>query len=143
MIIYSTKYFNIESREKPHIAREDGGHLIINSIAHRDTLEDLTDQEAKELMRLIIAAGKAMKAGLAKSGIELWNINYQCNANFNKVFHFHLYGRSVNAKQHPKNTCIQHGPTHEEFKKQIANLTPLTPEDILNIKNELKKIWEK
>ncbi len=143
MIIYESKHFIVESREKPHIDRLDGGHVVINPKIHRDTLEDLNSDEADELMRLMIATGKAMRAGLGKSGIELWNINYQCNANFNRTFHFHLYGRSVNAKQHPIHTCIQHGPTYDEFKRQIEGLMPLTEEDILNIRAELVKIWEK
>lgn len=137
MLIFESKYFTIESKDKPHIDRLDGGHIVINPKTHRDSITDLTKEESLELVSLIIATGKAMKNGLAKSGIELWNINYQSNANFNKTFHFHLYGRSINAKQHPINTCIQHGPTLEEFKKQIEGLNPLTLEDVENIKNQL------
>lgn len=137
MLIFESKYFTVESKDKPHIDRLDGGHIVITPKEHKDSIIDLNLEESQELIKLIIACGKAMKLGLAKSGIELWNINYQSNANFNKTFHFHLYGRSVNARQHPINTCINHGPTFEEFKKQIEGLNPLTFEDVENIKSQL------
>lgn len=138
--IYETTNFILEARELAHIDRLDGGHLVIAPKVHKDDITQLTPSEATEFINLTILAGKAMKIGLQKSGIDIQMINYQINGNFNKSFHLHLYGRSTNAKIQKYGNCIQHGPTKELFIEQIKKLTPLNDEDIKNIKDAIDKI---
>lgn len=138
--IYETTNFILEVRELAHIDRLDGGHLVIAPKVHKDDIKQLAPDEATEFINLTILAGKAMKVGLQKSGIDIQMINYQINGNFNKSFHLHLYGRSTHAKIQKYGNCIQHGPTKELFIEQIKKLTPLNEADIKNIKDAIKHI---
>ena len=104
-IIYETDNFTVCMPGKPHIPREDGGHLIISSKNKQYSSRcDLSPREAMELMRLTMLTGEAMKAGLKSRGIELIRINYQENGNWahksNRlpVLHVHLYGRTADSK---------------------------------------------
>jgi diadenosine tetraphosphate (Ap4A) HIT family hydrolase len=97
-IIYETKNFILESHEQPEIDRREGGHMKISP--KRDIVDrtELRPNEAIELMRFTIVAGKAMVIGMAKSGITIGRINYQDNGNWKPHFHIHLYGRAIDAK---------------------------------------------
>jgi len=97
MIIAETKNFILESHPRPEISRTDGGHLVINpKIAVKDRTE-LSVELAKEMASLSHIAGRSMKSGLAKRGIELGRINYQDNGNWRQDLHLHLYGRAIDA----------------------------------------------
>jgi diadenosine tetraphosphate (Ap4A) HIT family hydrolase len=139
-LIYETQNFLIESHDKPHVSREDGGHI---KISPKDKVGDVTQlslEQGKEFMKLIMVTGEAMETVMKKQGIELGRINYQMNANFHHSLHMHLYGRGLNAVRQKFGNVLQHGPTREEFNQQIASCTPLTEEDVREIRNEIGKL---
>lgn len=141
-LIYETQNFLVESHDKPHVSREDGGHI---KISPKDTVRDVTQlslEKGKEFMKLIMVTGEAMETVMKKQGIELGRINYQMNANFHHSLHMHLYGRALDAVQQKFGNVLQHGPTREEFNQQIANCTPLTAEDISEIRKEIEKLLQ-
>ncbi len=104
-IIYETKNFVVCVPNKPHISREDGGHIWIRAkeryVSDRTSL---TPSEAIEVMRLTMLVGEAMVLGMKDRGVQIERINYQENGNWaylnntKPVFHIHLYGRTKNAK---------------------------------------------
>ena len=103
-VIYKTENFIVFVPEKPHISREDGGHLCIASTNSKYLSRlDLTMDEAYEFIRLSMIVGEAMIRGLAKRGIRIGRINYQENGNWaflrdeKPFFHLHLYGRVENS----------------------------------------------
>lgn len=132
-IIYETKNFKLESHERPEVDRLEGGHMKIS--AKRDVTDrtELTPEEAIELMRLTIIAGKAMKKGMAKSGVEIGRINYQDNGNWNPHLHIHLYGRAIDAKIQKYGDPIISG--HQ------ASFNKLSNDDINAIKSEMDLLF--
>ena len=102
--IYETDNFKVDTRDKPHITRADGGHLIINPKRKVSTRQELSASEAIELMKLTMIVGEAMTIAMNNRGVDIGRINYQDNGNWS-VFkpegpppHIHLYGRAKSAK---------------------------------------------
>jgi len=128
-IIYETKNFILESHERPEVDRLEGGHMKISP--KRDIVDrtELTPEEAIELIRFTIVAGKAMIKGMAESGVKIGRINYQDNGNWNPHFHIHLYGRAVDAKIQKYGDPIISG--HQDKFSKLSN------EDVNEIKAEI------
>ena len=117
-IIYETKNFKVCIPNKPHVSREDGGHIRIKPIINEyESRLDLPINEAIE------------------------RVNYQDNGNWaflkNKKphFHIHLYGRTRNSKVQPFGESLFFPNPETDF---YDNFEPFNEEDILEIKNEIK-----
>lgn len=75
--IFESKNFIVTPHPRPEIDRLDGGHIVINPKVKVLDRQALTPDQAKELMRLTILVGEAMKRYYKSLGIELHRINYQ------------------------------------------------------------------
>lgn len=144
-IIYETENFLVQSAEAPLIDRNDGGHITIDPKFPVSTRQQLTSQQAIELMRLTIAAGEAMTTVMNKHGVDIGRINYQDNGNW-AVFkpegpqlHYHIYGRAKSAVHQPYGQTL-HFPHKDEFPELYKNLTPLTTADVQVIKEEIIRL---
>ena len=89
----------------PHIAREDGGHIVIVCKNYSDvSYEDIPEEIAIELSILSRLTGSALKKALIKDNIEVGIVNYQINGNWSvntdkkDPLHLHVYGRAKNSK---------------------------------------------
>jgi diadenosine tetraphosphate (Ap4A) HIT family hydrolase len=139
--IYQTRNFIVESAEKPHITRTDGGHIkIVPKIRIIDRTQ-LTAKQAIEFMRLTMVAGEAMAKGLQQQGIDIGRINYQDMSNWSvfsaegPYFHLHLYGRAKNAKIQKYGDAV-HLPQRETgFYDKFE---PLNKEDIIQVKKQIE-----
>lgn len=96
--IFESINFIVEPHPRPEVDRLDGGHIVINPKVKIEDRQQLTPDQAKELMRLTILVGEAMKRYYKTLGIELHRINYQDNGNWRPEQHYHLYGRAKTAK---------------------------------------------
>ncbi|OGM28187.1 hypothetical protein A2801_04105 [Candidatus Woesebacteria bacterium RIFCSPHIGHO2_01_FULL_41_10] len=135
--IYSGKYFNVLTLDRPHITRADGGHLVIVPKREIEDRTELTQEEAQELMKLSIAFGKAMKIALNKRGIDIERINYQENGNWVPKMHLHLYGRARLAKTQKFGEALHFPKPETGF---YDNNVPLDEKDINEIKKEAEKL---
>jgi diadenosine tetraphosphate (Ap4A) HIT family hydrolase len=141
--IYQTRNFIVESAEKPHITRTDGGHIkIVPKIRITDRTQ-LTAKQAIEFMRLTMVVGEAMTKGLQQQGIDIGRINYQDMGNWSvfspegPYFHLHLYGRAKDAKIQKYGDAV-HLPQRETgFYDKFE---PLNNEDIIQIKKQIELI---
>lgn len=103
-IIFQTENFIVEAVEKPHVSRDDGGHIKISPKIRLVDRTELSPKLAIEVMRLTMIVGEAMTKGLNKRGVNIGRINYQDNGNWSVLrpdgpyFHIHLYGRAKSAK---------------------------------------------
>ena len=104
-IIYETANFVIFIPQKPHVSREEGGHLCITSKKEQISSRlDLSPQLAKEFIRLSMLTGEAMVLGLAERNIAVARVNYQENGNWAFLkdeppfFHLHIYGRTKDSR---------------------------------------------
>lgn len=59
-LIYQTENFIVDAVDKPHIDRDDGGHIKISPKERLTDRQALSSELAIELMRLTIVAGEAM-----------------------------------------------------------------------------------
>jgi len=129
-LIYETKNFTIDSKDRPEVDRLEGGHIIINP---KKTLEDrqqLSPEHAIEMMRLSVIAGDALKKAMTIQGVNIGRINYQDNGNWSPRLHIHIYGRAKDAKMQKYGDPII--PGHKpEYK-------PLNQEDITEIKKQIE-----
>ena len=137
VLIYSSKYFNVVTLNKPHIARMDGGHLVIFPKREVEDRTQLTREESQELMKLSITFGKAMKHALNQNGVDVARINYQENGNWHPRMHLHLYGRAKSAKiqKFGEALCFPKPETGFYDKNK-----PLIDDDINKIKEKAKNI---
>lgn len=143
-IIYQTKNFVVNAAKRPHITREDGGHIVISPQVRMIDRQRLTPKEAVELMRLTIIVGEAMATGMNRNGIDVGRINYQDNGNWSvfkaegPYLHVHLYGRAKSAKiQKYGQAC--HFPHKEEDPDFYKDNEPLNQEDIQTIRADIER----
>jgi len=130
-IIFETENFLVQSAESPLVDRRDGGHITIDPKFKIAARQDLTPQQAIELMRLTIVAGEAMTYVMNQHGVDIGRINYQDNGNWS-VFkpegpqlHYHLYGRAKSATQqkYGQTLYMPHKDEHPEYYAQLQKLT--------------------
>ncbi len=135
MKIYETENFILESKEKPEISREEGGHIVISPKREIKDRTELIPKEAVELMRFTIISGKAFKSAMGKQGVEISRINYQENGNWNPRLHIHLYGRAKDAKSQKFGEPF--APGNKPGYKQ------LTQDDVELIRFEIEELFKR
>jgi len=139
--IYQTDNFIVEAFEKPHVDRQDGGHIKIYPIKPILDRTELTPQLAIEFIRLTMLIGDAMKRAMTNRGIEITRVNYQDMGNWafkkNKqpVFHMHIYGRARCAKFQPYQEAVQLPDRSTGFYDKFE---PLNKEDILEMQKQIE-----
>lgn len=144
-ILYQTRTFSVVTPlAKPHIPREEGGHLMI--CATEKYFPDRTafsPAEAIEMMRLSVLTAEAFPAAMAERGITIDRINFQENGNWAflrekpPVFHLHLYARKIGSKSQTWGEALffpdPHDPRYESF-------APLTEEDCAAITAKMDEL---
>jgi len=143
-IFYSTENFTVEAPERPHIPREEGGHL---KIAVKDkTIADRTKlsiKQAIELVRLTMIVGEAFEIAMNRRGVPVIKINYQDMGNWSykegkkHYMHYHIYGRVLNAKHQPYPESMNLPDRSTGF---YDSFLPLNDEDIAEIEREIERI---
>ncbi len=140
--IYQTDTFIVCVPQKPHISREDGGHIMIKSKEkYFASRLELNPKEAIEVMRLTMLISEAMINGMKNRGIDIERINYQDNGNWaflmnsNPMFHIHLYGRTKESKVQKWGEALKFpnpdGHFYDSFK-------PFNDEDIKEIQKQIE-----
>ena len=139
-LIIGTKHFEITTPAQPHVARDDGGHLIINPKVAVEDRTALSRELAIELVKLTMVAGEAMKSVLTRQGIDIGRINYQDNGNWRHELHVHLYGRARGATIQPFGHALSFPPTREAFIQEMGNLEPLREADVAALRSEIMRL---
>lgn len=127
-IIFESKNFLVEPHPRPEVDRLDGGHVRINPKVNIIDRQKLTPDQAKELMRLTILVGEAMKRYYKSIGLELHRVNYQDNGNWREECHYHLYGRAKAAKYQKAGDPIISGHKDEYQLLNDSDITGLHKE---------------
>jgi len=145
-LIYETNNFIVEAVDKPHITREEGGHIKIVPKTKVVNRQQLKPKEAIELMRLTIVVGEAITIAMKKRGIDIGRINYQDNGNWSvfspegPYLHIHIYGRAKDAKIQKYGEAISLPKRETGF---YENFKPLNEEDIKEIRKNIILILKK
>ncbi len=139
MLILETKHYEILAPDRPHIARGDGGHLIINPKVAVEDRTQLNRERAVELMKLTMVAGAAMKTVLTQHGIDIGRINYQDNGNWRPELLVHIFGRARGASGQPYGHYLAIPRTPEAFRAH-APMQPLTADDVAALKAEMERL---
>ena len=148
VMIYESENFFIEAVDKPHVDRDDGGHIKIYPKVRLLDRQQLNPKQAIELMRLTVVVGQAMTEVMNEHGVDIGRINYQDNGNwtvFNpkgSYLHIHLYGRAKSANIHKYGQACFF-PHRKENPKYYKNFKPLNSEDIEEIKVQIKTLLKK
>lgn len=145
--IFETENFIVESHERPHIDRNDGGHIKIYPKIRILDRQHLSPKQAIELMRLTIIVGEAMVKIMNEHGVDIGRINYQDNGNWSvfkpegSYLHIHLYGRAKSAKYHKygEAAVFPHIEKEPEFYDRFK---PLNKEDVKDIRTEIEKLFK-
>ncbi len=144
-LIYENRDFFIEAVDKPHVDRDEGGHIKIVPKQRVQDRQQLSPRLAIELMRLTIVAGEAMSTVMNRHGVDIGRINYQDNSNWSvfkpegPYLHIHLYGRAKSAKVNPYGKAII-ACTRDEDPGHYARMKPLTAEDIEDMRKEIERL---
>ncbi len=145
-LIHETENFLIDAIKRPHIDRDDGGHIIIYPKVRVDDRQQLSRELSIELMDLTIIVGQAMTTVMNRHGVDIGRINYQDNGNWSVLepqgsyLHIHLYGRAKSAKtQKYGHACFfPHIKENPDFYKSFKSLNP---NDIKAIKAEIELLY--
>ncbi len=140
IVIFEATHFDVVTLEHPHIARGDGGHLIINPKVPVEDRTCLSREQAIELMKLTMVTGEAMRNVLPKKGIDIGRINYQDNGNWRHELHVHLYGRARGARVQKFGHALSFPPTRDAFMKAMGDLEPLHGDDIAALRAEIIRL---
>ena len=142
-IVFETEFFKAVAPKKPHIAREDGGHIIIKPKERCTSRADLSPARAKDVMRLTMLLGEAMICGMQTRSVTIERINYQDNGNWAFLsgkapsFHIHLYGRVRNCARQPFGQALYFPDPDDAY---YVGLTPLDDEDIRAIREQIAEL---
>ena len=142
-VLYETAYFKATAPLKPHIAREDGGHLILKPKQKCASRADLSPEQAKDCMRCTMLLGEAMIRGMKTRGVTIERINYQDNGNWaflrgkDPSFHIHLYGRVRNCARQPFGQALFFPDPEDAY---YAGLLPLDDSDIRAIREQIEAL---
>ncbi len=131
-LIFESTNFIVMPHPRNEVDRLDGGHIVINPKVTVEDRQQLTPYQAKELMRLTILVGEAMKRYYKSIGIELHRVNYQDNGNWRPEQHYHLYGRAKTAKYQKAGDPIIPG-----HKDEYQNLTD---DDVSGLRKEIAQL---
>jgi len=143
-VFYETKNFVVESREKPLVPREAGGHIRIR--IKDETITDRTKLEPKvaiELMRLSMIVGEAFEKAMNIRGIKVIKINYQDMGNWawkdgiKPYLHYHIFGRVMGSKDQPFPDSVFLPDRKTGF---YDNFAPVTEEDNKEIAKQIEII---
>ena len=143
-MIYESENFFVEASERPHVDRNDGGHIKIYPKVRLLDRQQLSPKQAIELMRLTVVVGQAMNKIMNEHGVDIGRINYQDNGNWT-VFkpegslHIHLYGRAKSAKTHKYGQAC-YFPYIGDNPEYYKNFKPLNKGDVKDIKTEIKRL---
>ena len=140
LLIFGTEHFEVTTPAQPHVARHDGGHLIINPRHVVTDRTHLMPAQAIELMKLTMVCGEAMPTVMRERGIDIGRINYQDNGNWRHELHVHLYGRARGATVQPYGHALRFPPTAQDFRAQMGNLEPLNAGDVAALKTEIERL---
>ncbi len=141
--IIETANFTVVAVEKPHVSREDGGHIKISPKVRIADRTELAPKLAIEAMRLTMIVGAAMARGMNKRGVDIGRINYQDNGNWSvfqpegPYFHIHLYGRAKSAKINKWGDACYFPQRSSGF---YENFAPLDEGDVQAIQEEIALI---
>ena len=138
--VYATRHFDIVVLDQPHVARRDGGHLVINPRVPVEDRTQLTAEQAIELVKLTMVAGEAMQTVLTRRGVTIGRINYQDNGNWRHELHIHLYGRAFNATLQPYGHSLRFPATKADFLADMGDLEPLTDADVAELQSEIQRL---
>lgn len=103
-LILETREFVVEAVDRPHVDRDDGGHVRIAPKVRVPDRQHLAPRRAIELMRLTLVVGEAMERVMNAHGVDVARINYQDMGNWSvfnpegPYLHIHIYGRAKSAK---------------------------------------------
>ncbi len=142
--IFQTPNFLVVAVEKPHVSREEGGHIVIAPKLKVVDRTQLSPQLAIELQRLTLVVGEAMVIGMNKRGVAIGRINYQDNGNWGvfkpegPALHVHLYGRAKNAQIQKYGEALNLPKPNTGF---YDSFTSLNDGDIKEIKIEIENIF--
>jgi diadenosine tetraphosphate (Ap4A) HIT family hydrolase len=143
--IFETDNFIIEAVDKPHIDRNDGGHIKISPKVRVVDRQHLSPKLAIEIMKLTILVGEAMTIAMNKRGVDIGRINYQDMGNWsvNKsegpYVHYHLYGRAKSAKYQVYGDAV-YLPQRKDHPEFYEHFKPLNSRDVEEIRKEIEKL---
>jgi len=143
-LIYETENFTVEAPARPHVSREEGGHIKV-AIKDRSITDrtKLSPKQATELTRLTMIVGQALEAAMNKRGVPVIKINYQDMGNWSykegksHYMHYHIYGRVLGAKNQPFPESVYLPDRSTGF---FDNFKPLNDDDIAEIKNQIDRV---
>jgi diadenosine tetraphosphate (Ap4A) HIT family hydrolase len=151
-LILETEDFIVESHDKTHHSRENGGHLKVKPKQPFNHRQEMPLDLASGLMHLTMVAGEAATNVLRGKGLDIVRINYQDNGNWaykpeiNKTnhLHIHLYIRTSH-EEHPDNDPkFQPFPDALVFPPPTTNyydhFQPLTVVDCHDIGDEINRL---
>jgi diadenosine tetraphosphate (Ap4A) HIT family hydrolase len=147
-VIFESKNFLVQTltgvnENRPHISREDGGHIIISPKVKVADRQHLTARQAIELMRLTVVVGEAMTTTMNRLGIDIGRINYQDNGNWSVLkpegafLHIHLYGRAKSARTQIYGEALSFPKPDTGF---YNNSEAFSDEDIADLKGEIESL---
>jgi diadenosine tetraphosphate (Ap4A) HIT family hydrolase len=138
--IFETENYRVCAYGRPHVSREEGGHIIIAAKGDITDRTKLTPQLAKEYMRLSMIVGEAMEKAMNIRGIPVVKINYADSGNWafkrgkKPRMHMHVFGRAVNAKHQVFPEAVYLPARESGF---YDSFEPLNDEDIKEIQKQI------
>jgi ATP adenylyltransferase len=104
----------------------NNGHLMIAPYKHTPSLQNLSEEELLEMMKLVVESEKALKALLSPDGFNIGlNIGRVAGAGFEEHVHIHIVPRF-------------NGDTN--FMPIVAN-TKVISESLMETYKKLKEVW--
>jgi diadenosine tetraphosphate (Ap4A) HIT family hydrolase len=144
-LIYETTNFILETREKPFVAKKEGGHIRIMTKLKIADRTKLSPEQAVEYIKLSMVAGESLTNVMQRQGIDIGIVNYQEMGNWSvfkpegNTMHLHIFGRAKTA------TVQKYGEAVLLPKRETGfydNFEPLDEYDIQKMQEEIKRLLE-
>lgn len=145
--IYESKHTKIALPKRPHVTREDGGHLVVYPKRRVKEIYELDKDELLDCFLTVSILSAAMKDVLAKNDIIIENFNIQDNGNWSFLkneelaLHIHIYGRTK-ANKYQKFGEALYLPYAEDNPKFYDRNLPIEDGELQEIIEIFKKEYD-
>lgn len=148
-VIAKTNNFTVKVPNLPHITRDEGGHIFVETNNGYENRWEFSEEEAVEEAWLTQLAGEAFFEAM-RDELELYKLNFQDNGNWAYVdgkkplFHIHIYGRSEREKD--DKTKQGYGQALNfpwRDSGYYDNMIALSQNDMTKIANQMEKLSQK
>ena len=135
-VVLRTALYDVRVPRRPHIPKDEGGHIVIYPHTEVSEFFELPYGEAVAIACAVQQVTRGLFAFMREIGHPLYTVNVQDNGNWAflrgeaKSFHLHVYGRAIDEVHQEYGRALSF---HGQSSRLWDTFEPLSRDDVLKI----------